>query len=129
MSNLKTYRVTADWYGDAEVLLQVDHDVLTPELATEINQFWTGADGRLAAEDDDVVRTVIRMFGAAAIRCFMDDGGARIRPSKNGDRHRTAEVLKAQVEGWPDVDGLGILIMEANVSVVDYDDVALEAAS
>ncbi len=127
MSNLKTYRVAADWFGDAEVTLQVDHDVLTPELATEINQFWSDADGRLADESDDVVRTVIRMFGAAAIRFFMDDGGAHFGPRAEGDRHWTAEVLKAQAEGWPGIDGLGILITMADVSTVGYDDVELEA--
>ena len=122
-----TYRVTADWFGDSEVSLEVDPDVLTPELAAEINSFWSGAKERLLAEDGDVVRAVVRMFGAAAIRCFMDDGGASFGPCPWGDRQMTAEVLKAQVEGWPGIDGLGILILAAEVSAVDYHDVTLEA--
>lgn len=128
MSNLKTYRVNAYWYDEAEVTLQVDHDVLTPALATEINQFWSGADGRLAEESGDPVRTVIRMFGAAAIRYFMDDGGARFNAGEQTGRQWTEEVLRAQDEGWPGVDGLGVLITCASVQAVDYDDVTLEGA-
>ena len=39
MSNVKTYIVTASWFEDSSVKLRVDHDVLTPELATLINDF------------------------------------------------------------------------------------------
>lgn len=127
MSNVKNYIVTAYWFGESEITLRVDHDVLTPELATEINTFWTGADERLADENDDVVRAVVRMFGAAAIRFFMDDGGARFDSGGQGERHWTGQVLRSQVEGWPDIDSLGILILSADVSAVDYDDVTLEA--
>jgi hypothetical protein len=127
MSNITTYRVAADSFSDAEVTLQVDLDVLTPALAAEINNFWSHPKDRLQAEDGDVVRAVVRMFGEAAIRHFMADGGASFGPCPWGDRQMTAEVLKAQVEGWPDIDGLGIGIVGAEVSAVGYHDVTLEA--
>lgn len=127
MSNITTYRVAADFFSDAEVTLQVDLDVLTPALAAEINNFWSHPKDRLQAEDGDVVRAVVRMFGEAAIRHFMADGGASFGPCPWGDRQMTAEVLKAQVEGWPDIDGLGIGIVGAEVSAVGYHDVTLEA--
>jgi len=41
MPNVKTYRVKEDW-KDYEVWLEVDHDVLTQELAELINDFWGG---------------------------------------------------------------------------------------
>lgn len=127
MSNITTYRVAAAWFSDAEVTLQVDLDVLTPALAAEINNFWSHPKDRLQAEDGDVVRAVVRIFGEAAIRHFMADGGASFGPCPWGDRQMTAEVLKAQVEGWPDIDGLGIGIVGAEVSAVGYHDVTLEA--
>lgn len=127
MSNITTYRVAADLFSDAEVTLQVDLDVLTPALAAEINNFWSHPKDRLEGEDGDVVRAVVRMFGEAAIRHFMADGGASFGPCPWGDRQMTAEVLKAQVEGWPDIDGLGIGIVGAEVSAVGYHDVTLEA--
>lgn len=127
MSNLKTYRVKAAWFDDAEVTLRVNHDILTPALATEINNFWSEADARLADEDEDVVRAVIRLFGAAAIRYMMDNGGASFSPVQK-DWYWTKEVIRDQGEGWPDWESLGILIVGAAVSCVSYDDVTLEAA-
>lgn len=120
-----TYRVVASWFNDAEVTLQVDFDVLTPELATEINTFWSDAKERLQAEDGNVLLAVIRMFGQVAIRYFMADGGASF--GSTGDPYWTNQVIKSQAEGWPDQPGLGILIVGAEVSTVDYDDVTLEA--
>lgn len=126
MSNIKTYRVKAAWFDDAEVTLQVDHDLLTPALATEINQFWSDADERLADEGDDVVRAVIRLFGSRAIAFFMADGGATF--GGGGSKYWTGRVIKEQCEGWLDADSLGILILSVSVSSVGYDDVTLEAA-
>lgn len=128
MSNVKTYIVTASWFNDAGVTLRVDHNVLTSELATLINDFWSDNDSRLMDEDGDVVRAVIRLFGQVAIRYFMADGGASFGPHADGDRYWTKKVLEEQREGWPDIDSLGILILSAEVSAVDYDDVTLEAA-
>ena len=127
MSSLKKYRVTAAWFDDAEVTLLVDHDKLTPALATKINEFVSDADSRLAAEDGDVVRAVIRMFGTGAIGYFINDGGASFGPRADGDRHWTEAVLKHLYEGWPPCDELGILIVAAEVSAVGYDDVTVEA--
>ncbi|MFN3437832.1 MAG: DUF2528 family protein [Acidovorax sp.] len=127
MSNVKTYRVSADWFSDAEITLQVDHDVLTPELATLINDFWSDAADRLQQADGDVVRAVIRLFGAATISFFMGDGGASFGPKAKGDDYWTKAVLEAQHEGWPPLDALGILITAAEVPVVGYEDVTLVA--
>lgn len=127
MNSIKKYKVTATWFNDAQLELQVDHDVLTPGLAAMINSFWSGDDSRLASENDDPVRAVIRDFGSAAIRHFMGDGGADFR-SEDAARRATQSVIDAQGEGWPDVEELGILILSASVFVVSFDDVELEAA-
>lgn len=124
MSAVKTYQVIADWFSDAEISLQVNHDVLTQELATEINRFWSGAADRLDLEDGDVVRAVIHLFGAEAIRYFMAEGGASFGSLETG-RYWTDKVLKEQAEGWPDCDSLGILITAAEVPVVCYGDVTM----
>lgn len=125
MSNVRTYTVKAAWFDDAMVTLRVDLDKLTPELAIDINAFWSDADDRLECEDRDVVRTVVRMFGAAAIDFFMKDGGASFGPKADGDRWATERLLKDLYEGWPDFDHLGIVIVAAEVSSVGYDDVSL----
>jgi len=123
--NKKTFVVKAPWYEDAQVTLQVDLNILTPALATEINQFWGDADSRLRKEDGDVVRTVVRMFGRKAIAYLMGIGGAEIS-NKAGDDFWTRSVLSEDDEGWPECKDLGILIIEASVDMCDYDDVELE---
>lgn len=122
-----TYTASAYWFNEAQVTLQVDFDVLTPELAAEINDFWSSSEHRLRDQDGDVQRAVIRMFGEVAIRHFMVDGGASFGPTT--DVSFTEKVIQAQGEGWPDVEGLGILITAASVSTPEYEDVSLEVAS
>ena len=128
MSNIKTYTVKATWFNDAEVTLQVDHDLLTAENATEINTFWSNADSRLASEDEDVARAVIRMFGARAISFAMEQGGWDF---SNHSRERgfdhAQEVIDRDGEGWPVADELGISIISASVDCVSFYDVKLEA--
>jgi Protein of unknown function (DUF2528) len=123
--NKKTFIVKAPWYEDAQVTLQVDLDILTPALATEINQFWSDHDWRLRKEDGDVVRTVIRMFGRKAIAYLMGIGGAEVS-NMGGDDIWTRSVLMDSGEGWPECEHLGILIVEASVPMCDYDDMELE---
>lgn len=127
MSNIKTYRITASEFDWAEVILEVNHDVLTPGLATEINTFWSGGEWRLDMADGDPAQAVIQLFGSCAIAHFLSDGGADIVASDQASRERwTKQVIDAQHEGWPDVAGLGILINRVCVNTVGFDDVEME---
>lgn len=126
MSNTVKYTVKAGWFNDAEVVLRVDLDALTPDLAHEINSFWSGAVDRLCDEGYDAVRAVVRGFGAKAIRYFMSNGGASLLGDH--DLYWTQKVISDQGEGWPDADDLGIQIVSADVSTVGFEDVSLEAA-
>ena len=57
---IRTYRVSQE-SSDAEVTLRVDHSILTPELAEEINHFWSGHEDRYSYTDDDHVLAVIKL--------------------------------------------------------------------
>lgn len=128
MSNLKTYTVKASWFNDAEVTLQVDHDLLTPELAKEINDFWSDASYRLRKEDEDVVRVVIRMFGARTISLAMEQGGWDFSKQSVVAGLRTAqEVIDSYGEGWPKAEELGIYVIQVAADSVGFDDVELES--
>ena len=130
MSNIKTYTVKASWFNDAEVTLQVNHDLLTPELAKEINDFWSDAKYRLLAEDQDVVRVVIRMLGARTISLAMEQGGWDFSNQTYAVGLRTAQdVLDCYGEGWPKAEDLGIAIIHAAADSVGFDDVGLEAVA
>lgn len=120
---MKKFKVTATWFDDAYVIIEVNPDVLTPELATLINEFWSDSDSRLADEDDDVVKAVIRLFGATAIGWFMENGGADCNCK---DDYWTNRVLEYS-EGWPKtVDTLGMRLKTVSVNVPSFDDCDLE---
>ena len=128
MSNLKTYTVKASWFNDAEVTLQVGHDLLTPEMAKEINDFWSEANYRLLQEDQDVVRVVIRMFGARTISLAMEQGGWDFSKQSVVAGLRTAqEVIDSYGEGWPKAEELGIYVIQVAADSVGFDNVELEA--
>lgn len=99
---IKRYRITDDRYF-TEVTLQVDHDLLTPERAVEINSFWTEPDARLAAADDDPVRTVILM----AARHFMYD----ILENRLGSVHGLQANFD-DAEGWGGSAWNGISLLD-----------------
>jgi hypothetical protein len=74
----KRYVITEDLRG-LEVTLEVDHDVLTPERAEEINNFWIEPDARLAAAADDVVRAVILMAARFLMHRILADAWGSVR--------------------------------------------------
>lgn len=128
MSNIKTYRVTAPDCNDSEVTLRVNHDVLTPLWAHSLNATELGASVRLKATDNDPVQAIVRLFGAQAIAYLLGIGGANIATQNEGERaYWTNSVLYAQLDTWPTYEKLGITLMEAVVSMVDFDTVEMEA--
>lgn len=68
---IKRYTVTESW-KDYSVTLEVDHSILTPERAEELNSFWSGAGEFARAEKGDVVRAVIRHAGVTLINIMLD---------------------------------------------------------
>jgi hypothetical protein len=114
--DIKRYHVTEDRY-DLEVTLQVDHDLLTPERATEINAFWTGAEDRLAAADDDVVRAVILLAACHFMYAVLEEQFAVV----SGLQREFNET-----EGWGGADWNGITLVEFDGTPrIDSEDLTL----
>lgn len=128
MSNIKTYKAKASWFNEAEITIQVDHSILTPALAKEINDFWSDASWRLMQESQDVVRTVIRMFSARAIALAMEQGWSFSSHSYERGLQNAEDVIDSFGEGWPKAEELGISITDVEAEGVSFDDVELEAA-
>lgn len=87
---IKTYKAT--YAEDFDMLIEIDHDVMTEANLHEINNFWGGAERRLA-DSDTVLLAVLKNLCVT----FMDESVQRLDPMasfKNGD-----------VEGWPPLDG------------------------
>lgn len=101
---IKRYRIEREW-GEGQVQLEIDHSILTPELATEINKFWTSADERLHEADDDVVMAVIKMAAAEFLGWVLDVNCSYSTKSMQREFDR--------LEGWPSPHG---------IRLVDWDD-------
>lgn len=127
MSTLKRFKVQ-DWAGVAEVILEVDLQILTVEVATEINEFLTDPRDRMAEERGDAIRVAVRLFGAYALREMLSDGGAEFDGAVTGDQ------WSKRVQSYEGMGGCnpapfgwcGIRVVGANVSVPDFGLVTLE---
>lgn len=134
MSTLKKFKVS-DWSDNFSVVLEVDLDKLTPALATEINTFWGDAECRLSAEDGDVVKAVIRLYGLNLIGLMVKNGGASISPGGAPWQAKTWTEDMQNEEGWPGGDGtphgiIGIRLLAADVQIPGFYELELtEVAS
>ncbi len=136
--NIKQYLVKETW-KEYQVTLEVNHDVLTEEVASLINGFWSNAADRLSAENGDVVRTVIRLFGQTMIYRMLSEGGAIFSTNtrscitdENPGRFWTEDLHNE--EGWGGTDPCpygfcGIRVIAADVDTPSYDDVELAEVS
>jgi hypothetical protein len=86
----KLYKVTTDHLDPVEVTVEVDHAVLTEEMATHINKFLTGAGGRLAMAKGNVIHAVVQMAAAHYIHSML-----------NGYNEFGATCRLEEEEGWP----------------------------
>lgn len=100
---IKRYNV---WHGDtgADVTLEVDCDVLTPELAAQINNFTTDADVRLAAAEDDVVAAVVALAASWFLSYVLDTNECL----NTYGMQREFNAL----EGWPPDGAHGIRLVD-----------------
>lgn len=125
MSELLQFRVAVNDGSEDDVFLEVNPQVLTDEVATEINTFWGHAARRLEEQDGNVQQAVVRMFGAQAIFYMRGDGGGACFDDDIDGERWTRRVLELEAEGWPKYEQLGIRILRAHVGCVGYFDVTL----
>lgn len=83
---------------DISITLSVDTDVMTSEMAAEINAFWSGADEVLEAADGDVIEAVARRAAPRLIHSLVE-----------GWTQKHAVELLSDEEGWPSNHGITII--------------------
>ncbi len=119
MANLKRYTLEDTW-KDWEITVEVDHDILTKERATEINSFWGGDEHRLSDADGDVVRAVIKFAAQGWIYDLLEAGGVQVT---DGGQSRYWTEDRHNKEGWggvvegSDFGWCGIRLVRADVDV------------
>lgn len=111
MANVKRYKI--EWDNIAEVIIDINHDIMTDEELQEINSFWSSSKYREESKGG-LVNGVLCMLGAEIFR-------------EQFERDYFIEDLIKQFdwdagkgrEGWPPMDGShGITIVD--VSEIEY---------
>ena len=106
---------------DIQVSIQVDTDVLTVDVAHEINNFITAPDSRLIECDGDIYRVVAQMFASYLMRWALSNGGAYCNKDDPRGQVFLNNVLEWLREGWPDADKCGLTIVNCFVFTPDFD--------
>ena len=104
------------------VVVEVDRDVLTTDLALEINNFWGGSRSRLDSSGGNVEVAVVRYFARAAIATMLADGGADF-DDKTGPGRALGAIWTKDLnssEGWPGEECLKVV--EAYVFISEFED-------
>ena len=113
MSTERFFEIT---WNDMAVVIGVNTSVLTPDVATEINEFLSSPDSRLRQCDGDVYVVVARMFASYFFRWAIEQGG--IMGEYGGSYDGWVKSTLAWVnEGWPAYKECGIRIVSADADV------------
>lgn len=97
MANIKHFKVTFD--ACVEIEMAVDLEKLTPEIATEMNDFWSGGGDLLNDCDGDVIRCAVRLIASKAAHFIAEDS------------HFEKERFR-EAEGFHDLDEIGVEITD-----------------
>lgn len=87
----KRYTITYDGYYD--LIVTIDHSIMTAEKLHEMNNFWSGAEERLDRADGDVTKAVLTMLAMRAFTMTITD----LDPE--------GMFRRGEVEGWYPMDG------------------------
>lgn len=100
MTDIRKYQVFQS-FGEISVDITVDHDILTPELAEEINEFWGGAEDRVVAADGDVVMAVAKLIASRFMALLLES-----------DSIPWAQGQLDSSEGYPPNGGHGVKLID-----------------
>lgn len=115
MPTIKRYKI--EWSDIAEVVVDVDHDIMTEEELRGINEFWMSAKWR-EEHHGGVLNAVLSMLAATVIRIQFENDYYIKDLVKQFDWEAGRGV-----EGWPPVDGShGIKIIDVTDIQFDSDD-------
>ena len=113
MTTIKTY--TLDYDDKAEVIVEVDHDILNDELLHQINNFWSDAKFRLIDCNGNILKVVLRLLATAALREEIMNWSA------------VTSFQQGTMEGWPKLDGsYGIKLVKVEELTFEDSDINIK---
>lgn len=98
---MSKYKIKLDTGIDTSITLVLDAEVIPPDVAHSIVEFWSGEEAVMEASDGDVYEAVARFAAPCLIRYLVD-----------GWNERGAANRLEEDEGWPSPLG---------ISVTDYE--------
>ncbi|HEY8037965.1 MAG TPA: DUF2528 family protein [Methylobacter sp.] len=108
----KTYVISYD--NKADVVVEIDHDVLTPEVLHEINNFWFGAEDRIDHAGGSLLKAVLLNLAGSVLAIELSNGNA------------LPVFTNYPPEGWPKLDGSwGIHLISCDSLVIDESDMTV----
>lgn len=100
-----------------ELVFEVDDEKFTEELASEINSFWSGHEGRLEDCDGDAVKAALKLYAA---ECFSKAAfNNLIGPRWVMDQFDWSK--DKGVEGFPSFQEAGIVLEKIDNLQFDFD--------
>jgi hypothetical protein len=114
--NIKRY--TLSYASSFDLVVEINHDIMTTEKLHEINNFWSGAKDRLAKAKGDILKAVLTGLAMTAFRMTITEWNA------------INEFKVKGVEGWPLLDGSeGMTLVSLDDFVLDEDEVTIKEAT
>lgn len=115
---IKRYKVDYDF--KAEVVIEINHNVMTEKNLAEINNFWSNSKSR-AQREGSVLNAVLKMLAATVLRLQVEHGyntGGIIDLFNWNDRNGQ--------EGWPEMDGShGIKLVSVDEFSFEYGEMSI----
>jgi hypothetical protein len=110
----KIYKLT---WNDFDVEIEVNDEFATDERMHEINDFWSGAEDRLAEADGNVLHAVLKMLAGTVLQVQVEYGYSI---------YGLREEFQSR-EGWPNLDTgeWGLRIISADIPTFEPHDIYL----
>lgn len=120
MSNLQRYFL-GDFEGNIEIVFEVNTDIMTEEIAHEVNDFFYDAPYRLRRQNGDIRKTVVRLAAGYVVDMAMREGGWCFGTDSDGAAICSKELRDQEGFGGEADDGnpfgfIGLRIVRADVS-------------
>lgn len=109
MNAPRAYSAKFDYGLDEfEIVVEIDHNIMTDEMLHMINNFWSDSQGRLSDADGDITKAVVSYLCSVVywLACKSELGNV-VSMFKEG----------RYTEGWPEMDG------SAGIKLVSYSDI------
>lgn len=117
---IKRYKV--DYNDRADIVVEIDHSIMTEAGLKDINDFWTNSESRLAENAGSVLNAVLKMLASTVFYIQLTD--------RYGSVEDIIESFDWGIhgnEGWPEMDGSsGIKLISCEDFYLEHDCMTVE---